>query len=217
MLRRLSSGWFNRCRQNQKGTSLKPSSSFQTLDKGFPAGFTTNFNIAQTTITYVPRDFRDAYVESYYASVQQQLGRNRILDLAYVGNHSVKLMNIGNFNQRNTNLGRGSDGLFIRPYPTIGDIIYSYPGGYGNYNGLQVRFEQQNVSGFYTSELGSPTRTFDNAAGNLENSFGNNPGPQDLYNTRADYGPSEYDKPLTECVERCVRAAVRCGPSVASA
>ena len=42
------------------------------------------------------------------------------------------------------------------------------------------------------------SRTFDNAAGNLENSFGNNPGPQDLYNTRADYGPSEYDKPLID-------------------
>ena len=181
-----------------KGTSLKPSSTFQTLDKGFPAGFTTNFNIAQTTITYVPRDFRDAYVESYYASVQQQLGRNRILDLAYVGNHSVKLMNIGNFNQRNTNMGRGSDGLFIRPYPTIGDIIYSYPGGYGNYNGLQVRFEQQNVGGLTLLNSFTYSRTFDNAAGNLENSFGNNPGPQDLYNTRADYGPSEYDKPLID-------------------
>jgi len=181
-----------------KGTAIKPTANYRTLDQGFAPDFTSNFNIATTTITYVPRNYRDAYVQSYYLSVQRQLGANRILDIAYVGNHSLKLMNIGNFNQRNVNMGRGADGLFIRPYPAVGDIIYTYPGGYGNYNGLQVRYEQRKVHGLTVLNSFTYSRAFDNAAGNLENSFGNNPGPQDLYNTRADYGPSEYDKPLVD-------------------
>ena len=137
-------------------------------------------------------------MESYYASVQQQLGRNRILDLAYVGNHSVKLMNIGNFNQRNTNLGRGSDGLFIRPYPTIGDIIYRIWEDTGTTTVCRCVSSSRMSADSTLLNSFTYSRTFDNAAGNLENSFGNNPGPQDLYNTRADYGPSEYDKPLID-------------------
>jgi len=114
-------------------------------------------------------------VQSYYLSVQRQLGANRILDIAYVGNHSLKLMNIGNFNQRNVNMGRGADGLFIRPYPAVGDIIDTYPGGYGNYNGLQLRYEQRKVHDLTVLNSFTYSRAFDNAAGNLENSFGNNP------------------------------------------
>ena len=158
-----------------KGTAIKPTANYRTLDQGFASDFTSNFNIATTTITYVPRNYRDAYVQSYYLSVQRQLGANRILDIAYVGNHSLKLMNIGNFNQRNVNMGRGADGLFIRPYPAVGDIIYTYPGGYGNYNGLQVRYEQRKVHDLTVLNSFTYSRAFDNAAGNLENSFGNNP------------------------------------------
>ena len=47
----------------------------------------TSFNPATDNITWIPRNTRDSYVESYFLSVQRQLAKNTLLDIAYVGNH----------------------------------------------------------------------------------------------------------------------------------
>ena len=174
------------------------SSTYYRIDQGFPATLTNaaNYTPSSTVIKYVARNFRDPYVESYYLGVQQALGKNRLIDVDYVGNHSLKLEETGNFNQANVALGRSSAGTFIKPYPTFNDIIYTFNGGGANYNGAQVRFEQRDLAGLTILESFTWSRTFDFASANAEQAFGNGSGPQDIYNQRADYGPSQYDHPI---------------------
>src|SRR5271156_4368473 len=61
-------------------------SCFATADQGFPDGLVTSFNKATDNITYIPKNTRDSYVESYFLSVQRTLHKNTLIDIAYVGN-----------------------------------------------------------------------------------------------------------------------------------
>ena len=53
-----------------------------------PGGWTdaSNFNPVAANITYMPNDYRSSRVESWYVSVQRELFRSTIVDVAYVGN-----------------------------------------------------------------------------------------------------------------------------------
>lgn len=169
------------------------SPNFRRLDQGFAPNLTaaSNFNPVTDNITYIPKNYRDSYVESYFLAVQRQVAKNVILDLAYVGNHGLKLLEFANFNQINPSTG------FTRPYPTFGDITAALNSSYSNYNSLQFRYEQRQFHNLTLLNSFTWSRTFDNAAGSLENTNGNYPSPQDINNLRADYGPSNYDQPLT--------------------
>ena len=74
---------------------------YATASQGFPSGLVTSFNPATDNITWVPKNRRDSYVENYYLAVQRQLTKNILLDIAYVGNHGLKLEQFLNGNQRN--------------------------------------------------------------------------------------------------------------------
>ena len=89
-------------------------SCYATIDQGYPSGLVTTFNPATDNITWVPKNTRDSYVESYFLSVQQQLKKNILLDVAYVGNHGLKLQGFLNANQKNPAVL--TNGLFTRPY-----------------------------------------------------------------------------------------------------
>ena len=51
---------------------------------GIPIGTGDRFNPATDNITWVPKNTPDSYVENYFLSVQQQLAKNSLLDIAYV-------------------------------------------------------------------------------------------------------------------------------------
>jgi hypothetical protein len=53
---------------------------------GLPPALATPFNKATNNITWVPKNTRDSAVQSYFVSVQQELAKNTLLDIAYVGN-----------------------------------------------------------------------------------------------------------------------------------
>ena len=173
--------------------------NYRTFDQGVPQGFTqgSNFNPLTANIAYIPKNYRDSYVESYFVSVQRQLAKNSILDVAYVGNHGLKLLEFANYNQGNPALGvNPATKTFYRPISTFGDITYAYNGAYSNYNGLQVRYERRAVNGLTLLNSFTWSRTFDNAAASLEDPNGNFSSAGNFYNPGADYGPSAYDQPL---------------------
>lgn len=190
-----------------KGQSSPAAPGYRRLDQGFQPGLTApdptfpgGFNPVADNITYIPKNYSDSYVESYFLSVQRELAKNVILDVAYVGNRGLKLLEFANFNQGNPNVIDSSNPaapVYLRPYKTFGDITAALNSSYSNYNSLQVRYEQRFVAGLTLLNSFTWSRAFDNAAGSLENSNGNFPAPQDINNLRADYGPSNYDQPLT--------------------
>lgn len=163
-------------------------SCFATSDQGYPSGLVTSFNKATDNITYIPKDTKDSYVESYFLSIQRTLIKNSVLDIAYVGNHGVKLQGFLNANQKNPSLG------FARPYGNWpSDITAALNEFYSNFNSLQVKYEQQFTGGLTLLNSFAWEHSLDNASASLE---GNTPSPQDGNNIRADYSQSDYNLPI---------------------
>jgi hypothetical protein len=183
-------------------------SCFATMDQGFPAGLATasNFHPGTDNITYIPKDTKDGYAESYFLSVQKALAKNTLLDFAYVGNRGLKLQGFVNANQMNPAAGLTTvpNGVgWNRPYPTWGsqvgssfingDITEALNEFYSSYNALQVRYEQRFVQGLTLLNSFTWEHSLDNASEALS---GITPSPQNVYNLRADYGQSDNNMPV---------------------
>jgi hypothetical protein len=189
--------------------STATAAGYRTVDQGYPAGLATTFSPGTDNITYVPKDTKDSYVESYFLSVQKSLAKNTLLDLAYIGNRGLKLQGFMNANQGNPALGianptnPNAGAGFVRPYPTwgglvgttydYGDITEAFNGFFSRYDALQVRYEQRFVDGLTLLNSFTWGHSLDNASASLE---GNTPSPQNAYDLRADYGQSDYNLPV---------------------
>ena len=161
---------------------------YRTVDQGFPQGLATTFNPATDNITYIPKNTRDSYVQDFFVSVQNQLAKNSLLDIAFVGNHGVKLQGFLNANQINPAAG------FTRPYTRWpSDITAAVNEFWSQYQALQVRYEQRSVAGLTLLNSFTWSHSLDNASASLE---GNTPSPQDGNNIAADYAQSDYNLPI---------------------
>jgi len=187
--------------------SSATAAGYRTVDQGYPAGLATNFSPGTDNITYVPQNTKDSYVESYFLSVQKSLAKNTLLDIAYIGNHGLKLQGFDNANQGNPSQGLANPATpalgFARPYPTwgglvgttfdYGDITQALNEFYSHFNALQVRYEQRMVAGLTLLNSFTWEHSLDNASASLE---GNTPSPQDANNISADYAQSDYNLPV---------------------
>jgi hypothetical protein len=175
---------------NVCGAGNAQTSCYVTANEGFPSTLATTFNPATDNITWVPKNTRDSYVESYFLSLQEQLAKNSVLDIAWVGNHGVKLQGFLNGNQKNPSLN------FARPFANWpSDITEALNEFHSNYNSLQVRYEQREQHGLTLLNSFTWEHSLDNASASLE---GNTPSPQDANNIQADYSQSDYNLPVSD-------------------
>lgn len=187
--------------------STATAAGYRTVDMGYPAGLATTFNAGTDNITYIPQNTKDSYVESYFLSVQKALAKNTMVDIAYIGNHGLKLQGFDNANQGNPSKGLANSANpalgFARPYPTwgglvgttfdYGDITQALNEFYSHFNALQVKYEQRFVGGLTLLNSFTWEHSLDNASASLE---GNTPSPQDANNLSADYAQSDYNLPV---------------------
>jgi len=145
----------------------------------------------------VPKNTRDSYVENYYLALQQQITKNSLVDIAYVGNHGVKLQGFVNGNQRNIlDSASSSAYTYSRPFGNWpSDITEALNEFYSHYNALQVRYEQRMVAGLTLLNSFTWEHSLDNASASLE---GNTPSVQDANNLKADYAQSDYNLPIAD-------------------
>jgi hypothetical protein len=173
--------------------------AFRTTQEGYPAGFAdpSVFNPLLANITFMPEDYHSSRAQSYYISMQREIARNMIVDVAYVGNRADDLLLFANFNQAAPNNPQGTLSLQQRrPIQEFADITYAFNGGKSRYNALQVKYEYRMRQGMMVLNSFTWSKSKDNGAGSLEGPFGNFPAPQDFYNLDADYGTSAYDQPV---------------------
>jgi len=171
--------------------------AFRPTQQGYPNGLTdpATFDPKTANITYLPKDTKTSSVRSWFASVQRQIAKNVVVDVAYVGNHAYDLLLFANYNQSLPNNVAGSIPLAARrPIPEFGDITYAFNGGFSTYDSLQVRVDARLKSLTLLSSF-TWSKAKDNGAGSLENPNGNFPAPQDFYNLGAESGTSAYDQP----------------------
>jgi len=174
---------------NQCPVGSPATTCYVTADKGYPNGLVSTFNPATDNITYIPKDTKDSYVENFYLSVQRELAKNVLLDVAYVGSHGVKLQGFLNANQKNPSKG------FARPFGNWPSDITAAPNEFkSHYNALQARYEQRFTGGLTLLNSFTWSHSMDNASASLE---GNTPSPQDANNIAADYAQSDYNLPMS--------------------
>ena len=179
---------------------LPTDATFRTTGQGYPTDFTSpsSFRPLNASVKYIPRDLPSSYVQSWFLSLQREIARNTLLDVAYVGNRAVKLPMVADFNQARPNGVTENATLQARRRITTFAAINAYfPGGWSNYHGLQARFERRVSGGLYLLNSFTWSKAMDNSAQVLENPNGNSPGPQNYFNLAAEKGLSAYDQTLT--------------------
>ena len=174
--------------------------TFRTTEHGYPADLAApaRFNPLIANITFMPEDYHSSQVQSWYASVQRDLGHRMLLDVAWVGNRATGTLLFANFNQAVPNNAAGTLPIAARrPIPEWGDITYAFNGGKSDYQGLQVKFDWRMREGLTLLSTLTLSRARDNGAGSLEaaGGDGNFPAPQNFRDLDAEWSTSVYDQP----------------------
>jgi hypothetical protein len=175
-----------------------PTTCFRPTYLGFPANFATpaNFKTSAAQVRYIPADTRDAYIQSWHFTVQQQLSNSLTLDVGYVGSHSIGLMILGDYNQAVPNQPGQSLGLAQRrPLPNFTTIEIAFDGGFATYHALQAKLEKRYSHGIYLLNSFTWSKAIDNASGHLEVQNGDN-SRANIRDLRNEKGLSGYDQPF---------------------
>jgi outer membrane receptor protein involved in Fe transport len=195
-----------RTQQISGSNILKASNAFLRLQEGIPAGFVDASKVDPSTVSRKAQDMnqRTPYTQQWNAGIQQELGKNMMFELAYVGNRGVKLPAFRNLNQLPAVFNAaGVPGAGPRPLAGFGlnaDIQLLENLGVSNYHSLQARVEKRFSSGI--SGLLSYTwgKALTNAVDHLSTSGGGNgvdvgvfKEAQDGNDRRAEYGLAEFD------------------------
>jgi Carboxypeptidase regulatory-like domain/TonB dependent receptor/TonB-dependent Receptor Plug Domain len=142
----ISYAYFNRVGSALEGINA-PQALFGVINQSIPAGgtppvgflttqnsFTTgianpaNFNPANSNVVYIPPDTTWPYIQTWFASVQREITKDTVVEIAYNGNHSLRLPIIGDYNQAAPNAPGGASafrpgGQFRRSVRSHGLIL----------------------------------------------------------------------------------------------
>ncbi len=182
-------------------------STFLTTQNSFSTGIAnpSSFNPVNSNVVYIPPASKWPYIQNWFLSVQRELGKSTMVEIAYNGNHSLRLPILADYNQANVNavtatcnpptITSGCLGVQARrPIPTFGPITWVDPAGDNHYNGLSARVEHRTGNGLYFLN----SFTWGNAMGNSEQALeyyagGYEANPQNIQNLGAEKGPSSFD------------------------
>jgi hypothetical protein len=141
--------------------------------------------VAPLTIT---PNYHNSYSQDWNLTVQHALGNTMSLQIAYVGSKGVHLQQVLNENQPGV-----VNGVYqtTKPYANFSQITEFASNGFSTYNALWVTLTKQVSHGLQFSGSYTFSKSLDEASLDIPNApFGF---PQNSYNLRADYGPSDYD------------------------
>jgi hypothetical protein len=181
------------------GASSNPLTCFTPTQQGYPANLTVPANVSflLTRVNYTPPDTRTGYVQAWHFTVQRELFSNFVLDVAYAGNHSVKLIALTDLNSARTNASSAENTPLNsrRPLQGFSIIQESFNGAWANYHALQVKLERRFSAGLYFLETYTWSKAMDNISGHLEATNGDNSRIR-FDNLNADRGVSSYNIPF---------------------
>jgi hypothetical protein len=174
--------------------------TFLTTQNSFSTGIAnpSAFNPVNSNVVYLPPDTKWPYIQNWFLSVQRELTKSTVIEVAYNGNHSLRLPILADYNQAVPNLPGATLGVQARrPIPSFGPITWVDPAGDNHYNGLSARIEHRFTGGLYFLN----SFTWGNAMGNSEQALEYYAGyyqanPQNIHNLAAEKGPSSFDVKL---------------------
>ncbi len=184
--------------QGRCAAGQSPATCFRPTQEGYPANVLSPSLVssATTRTNYIPADTRTGYTMNWHFTIQRELADRWVLDLAYVGNRSNKLVILSDYNEARFN-GAGEN-LTVnarRPVQGFGQIQIAQPVGFSNYNAFQAKIERRFSSGFLLLNTFVWSKALDNASGHLETSGGDD--SRISFTRRSLYkGVSGYNQPL---------------------
>ena len=154
-----------------------------------PPGVDPNRPAAGATRSIFDRDFRDAYARQWNVNYQRSLGRNYMVETAYVGSEGRQMVIKVDINQAPPVLGVSDANVnrpFIKLAPAVRSLSQSESIGKVDYNGLLIKFQRRFANNF--SFLNSYTfgKSMDYASDNES-------GITNTYDLQYNWGPSDYD------------------------
>jgi outer membrane receptor protein involved in Fe transport len=156
-----------------------------TLDDPFPSFFPVP--LPKSAFGF-QRDLRTPYLQHWNVSVQHELGRSRVVELAYVGSKGTKLITARDINQPRPSPASPN----FRPLPQFDDITFEESSANSNYHSLQLRFQQRLDFGLSVLSSYTWSKSIDNAS-SFFSSAGDPNFPQDSFNTAGERGRSNFD------------------------
>ncbi len=165
-----------------------------TPSVGFPANFldptTINLNALQAFhIRALNPTAHAPSVQQWSFGFQRELSNNWLAEADYVGTKSTHLDVIYDYNQP---IISGGVSTKVQPYSNFGQIEYTTPIGYGNYNGLQASLTHPKAKGLSVRVAYTYSRSLDDTPEELETNSGDPPNGR---NYSAWYGPSDFNIP----------------------
>ena len=135
-------------------------------------------------------------MQSWHFTIQQELAKDLVLDLGYVGTRGVGLMILGDYNQAVPNApGQNLSVQARRPIQDFGFIQEAFGGGFLNYHAFQAKLEKRYSAGLYLLNSFTWSKAIDNASGHLETANGDN-SRVNIRDLRNEKGLSGYDQPF---------------------
>jgi hypothetical protein len=184
-----------------------PTTCFRRTQDGYQTNFAgpTNFSTTKAQTRYTPKNFKPAYVQAFHLSVQQELPLKSTLEISYVGNHTVHIPALEDFNQARTCLpsevptnaaGQCTTSLLNRrPIANFTDILTESNAGFLIYNSLQTKLERRFTNGLFLINSFTWSRGVDISSADLETQNGDS-AVVNIANPAGDRGPSGYNQPL---------------------
>ena len=142
----------------------------------------------------VAPDFKNPQMQSYNVMVQHQLSNTMGLQIGYVGSKGTHLQMYLNENQPISGVrpfAKLASTSAISPGKALGNILTSASSGNSNYNALWATLNKNFGNNLQFSTSYTWSKSLDYNSYNLASTvYGT---PQDSYNPRGDYGPSDFD------------------------
>jgi hypothetical protein len=180
------------------GPAVLPGGQTATFENGFPApilpaipsnGIITNPAVGTNYFAVNP-NFKNPYVESWNAAIQHSLPWRFVLDLGYVGNHSVDTVVNYNLNAA-TVVGLGNKGLpEFNSFGRTATTNLLFAGYSSSYHALQVKFDRRFSGGLSTTTA----YTFGKGMGFQTDDDG---GLAFYINQRRNYARNDFDRTHT--------------------
>jgi hypothetical protein len=188
------------------GAAVLPNGQTATFENGFPApilpvvpsnGVITSASspaaasvLKSSNLFVVNQNFKNPYVESWNAAIQQTLPGRFVLDLAYVGNHSVDTVVNYNLNAA-TVVGLGNAGLpEFNSFGRTASTNLLFAGYSSSYHALQMKLDRHFSGGLATTTA----YTFGKGMGFQT---GDDGGLSFYINQRRDYARNDFDRTQT--------------------
>jgi hypothetical protein len=148
----------------------------------FPAGLTPT---TTTGVLAINPNYRAAYLQNYNLNVEQQLSKNTMVTIAYVGSTGRRLAYVADINQISLT-GTHARPLNANPaYSNFAAVNQVNGGATSNYNSLQVSLKQSQWHGISATLYYTWSKAMDTASSTTT--------PMNSLNLKADYGLAAFD------------------------